>query len=244
MQPLGDANLGSGHPGVGVTLNGRGLPGSLAERISQAVAEAAAAGLSRRDVVAKFADQPKTVVYREIAKAIAAMGATLAPTKLPRRSRGMTEDEQAAELGAMMPSIDEIERLAAGDVMPTVDPASTAVDKVRPGSGRDLLVKANGAVTVDIGAGMVKALEKAEALMNLAEDENGTGIRNARLMVVAVDLFGRTAERKARIDADLSDASRQDAFLRQVGEAIMAEPPEVRKRILARLRTINPSWGV
>ena len=63
-------------------------------------------------------------------------------------------------------------------------------------------------------------------------------------MVVAIDLYGRTAERKARMDSDLADGSRQDAFLRQVGEAIMAEEPAVRKRILARLRVIGPQWGI
>jgi hypothetical protein len=58
MQPLGEQNLGSGHPGVGVTLNGR-VPERerpLAERIAGAVAEAVAAGdQSRKDVFALFA---------------------------------------------------------------------------------------------------------------------------------------------------------------------------------------------
>ena len=39
---------------------------ALADRIAQAVAAAAAAGnMSRKDVVAQFADQPKTVVYQQ-----------------------------------------------------------------------------------------------------------------------------------------------------------------------------------
>ena len=75
MQPLGLQNLGSGHLGVGVTLNGGGLERPLSERIAEAVAEASAAGdQSRKDVFAQFADQPKTVVYRHIDRALESHG--------------------------------------------------------------------------------------------------------------------------------------------------------------------------
>ena len=36
-----------------------------------------------------------------------------------------------------------------------------------------------------------------------------------------------------------SDASQQKAFLRQIGQAIMQEEPETRRRILGRLRALT-----
>jgi hypothetical protein len=283
-------------------LNGRepelGCP--LAERIAQAVAEAVAAGdQSRKDVFAQFADQPKTVVYRHIARVLETTGAKLAPTKLlSQRSRAMTEAEEDAEIAAVMPTVEEIERLAAGGKVGAVEPLShhaapapaepvlaaepvnpvaeqpqtprhaapappeppesvledlepaddassgqaelspsrRAVEPARPGPGRALVVNGDGEVTVDVAAGMVHALAQASALMELAKHADGSGIRNARLMVVAIDLFGKTCERKARMDADLSDSSQQGAYLRAITDAVLAEPADVKARILARMK--------
>jgi hypothetical protein len=302
-QPLGEQRgMGLNEAAVRAT--------ALADRIAQAVAAAAAAGnMSRKDVVAQFADQPKTVVYRHIAKAIEATGVKLEKTKLARRSPAMTEAEQEAELAAVMPAVEEIERLCAGGELPAPDPADPApisnppvaapvveetgagdvvtaaefvvepfaplviddlaplvleeigptsedsekappdnppsrrnVEPARPAS-RELTINANGEAVIDLAAGMERALARAEKLMIKAEHEDGE-VRNARLMVVAIDLFGKTAERKARMDADLSDASQQAAYLRALTNAVLAEPADVKARILARMRGVNAQWGM
>jgi hypothetical protein len=61
---------------------------------------------------------------------------------------------------------------------------------------------------------------------------------------VAIDLYGKTAERKARVDADLSDSGQQGAYLRAITNAVLAEPADVKARILARMRGVNAQWGM
>ncbi len=107
----------------------------------------------------------------------------------------------------------------------------------------DLMVNADGEVVIDLSAGMSRALVRAEKLMEKAETEDGE-IRNNRLMIVAIDLYGKTAERKARVDADLSDSSQQGAYLRAITNAVLAEPADVKARILARMRGVNVQWGM
>jgi hypothetical protein len=260
---LGNQPLGI-HRGMGLNeVNLR--TGALAAEIARAVADSGGTA-SRRDIFARFADRaPKSVIYRHIASVLDATGAMLAPTKLPPRRPGITEAEQEAELTEAMPEVEAIERLVAGGEVPpaepvleeigplvleeigqpvvgesTAGPVSRVVEQARAGR---LMVEADGEIMVDIAAGMVRALWRAEKLMIKAEHEDGE-IRNARLMVVAIDLYGKTAERKARVDADLSDSSQLGAYLRAITNAVLAEPAEVKARILARMRGVNAQWGM
>jgi hypothetical protein len=221
---------------------------ALIAEITGAVAAAKDGTASRREIFSRFADRAsKATIYRHIDAAIASTGATLAPTKLPPRPGAtMSEAEQEKELSELMPSVEEIERLAAGEVVPAAEPISRAVvEQARSDPAHDLVADPSGeVVTVDVGAGMVRALGRAEALMDMAEHADGSGIRNARLMVVAIDLYGKTAERKARVDADLSDSSQQGAYLRAITNAVLAEPADVKARILARMRGVNAQWGM
>jgi hypothetical protein len=267
---LGNQSIGM-QQGMGLN-DGAARMRSLLADVTAAVA-AAGGTASRREVFARFADRAsRASVYRCIDAAVESTGATLAPTKLPPRLPGMTIAEQDAELTEVMPEVAVIEALAGGyqavsepsapvaDVehpsspaMPEaatqadeseyhhLEPPPRAVEQAR--QPRDLMVNADGEVTVDLSAGMVRALGRAEKLMEKAEHEDGE-IRNARLMVVAIDLYGKTAERKARVDADLSDSSQQGAYLRAITNAVLAEPADVKARILARMRGVNAQWGM
>jgi hypothetical protein len=265
---LGNKSIGM-QPGMGLN-DGAARMRSLLADVTAAVA-AAGGTASRREVFARFADRAsRASVYRCIDAAVESTGATLAPTKLPPRLPGMTIAEQDAELTEVMPEVAVIEALAGGyqavsepsapvadveqPISPAVPEAATqaddyhhleppprAVEQAR--QPRDLMVNAGGEVTVDLSAGMVRALGRAEKLMEKAEQEDGE-IRNARLMVVAIDLYGKTAERKARVDADLSDSGQQGAYLRAITNAVLAEPADVKARILARMRGVNAQWGM
>jgi len=211
---IGNQPIGMQH---GIGLNEVNLrTTALAADIARAVAESGGTA-SRRDIFAMFSDRgSRAVVYRHIADVLDATGAKLAPTKLAPRPM-LSDEAQEAELHAAAATVEEIETMAAGVVtLPPAEPPARQV--VAQARGADLMVDRDGRVGVDVAAGLERALTKCEALMAMAETEEGK-IRNPRLLVVAIDLYGKTAERKARVDADLSEASTMQAYLRALTAA-------------------------
>ena len=64
-------------------------------------------------------------------------------------------------------------------------------------------------------------------------------IRNVRLAGDVVDLRGKTLARAARLNETVQDLERQEAFMRGLLEVIGTEPPEIRDRIMGKLRAYS-----
>jgi hypothetical protein len=87
-------------------------------------------------------------------------------------------------------------------------------------------------------------LADANRLKALAKSPDGKKVLNAKLLMFATDVKGRIIERLSRVRVSQDEASQAAVYLKQITAAILEEPPEVKARILARLRGVNSSWGL
>jgi hypothetical protein len=237
---------------------------ALAGAITAAVKATAADHGSRISVVETFralGHQDHTI-YRHIAAACRKHNLHLRRTRRPAPRDGMTENEQAAHLAEVAPALKaatadvaDIERLAKttkpsdSSPLPGADTIEPPDQDIEPHASRALgpATPRGGQLTdrpVDLAQRIHKSLDTIDKLATMAEHHDGS-IKNPRLAITTIDLLGKTAERLARIQADLSDQSRVADYLRGVEAAILdEEDPVVRARLAKRLRVHNANFGI
>jgi hypothetical protein len=200
-----------------IPARGRPTDHDLAADVARAVAEAIETGTTTRaDIVRRFEGRASRAgLYNLVADEIEKRGvAALAPPK-PGTPLKVAPTIQN-EVGDLEERAREIVERA--EQQPTDKPV-------------DLVAELHGSIA------------HCDMLMGLAMDSEGK-IRNARLAAVSIDLKGRACERLARVRASQDDDSQAAVYLRQLTDAILAEPPDVRARLLARLRGVSASWGL
>jgi hypothetical protein len=191
----------------------------LAGDVADAVKEAAeVGGISRADIVRRFDGRgSRAKIYELIAHEIEQRGivALAAPKK-------------------------------AQPIVPKGAPTILAEVKDIEEHAREVVQRAEHQPTdkpVDLVRELHASIHDCDLLMGLAKDGSGK-IRNARLAAVSIDLKGRAVERLTRVRTAMDDEGQAAVYLRQVTDAILREPPDVKARILSRLRGINPGWGL
>jgi hypothetical protein len=204
-----------------IPKTGHPIDHDLPADVAKAVTEAAEDGTTTRaDIVRRFDGRAsRAKIYSLIAREIEKRGiAALGPV------RSAAPIQPKAPPPTIQAEVEDIEEHARS----VVERAEHAHPTDKP---------------IDMVAELHGSIAHCDLLMRMAMDSEGK-IRNARLAAVSIDLKGRAIERLSRVRTSLEEESQQAEFLRQVGQAIMAEPPEIRARILGRLRTINASWGL
>jgi hypothetical protein len=213
---------GSLRPGVNVdgapgSLNGgrHAVSHALRDEIAAAVRKASAAGaFAKTDIVKAFIGRANPSTLFGHVKA-ACDALDIVTIKPPRLARNRAMDEQLAAIEANANAV--IERV---DHMPADAP-------------------------IDVERELYTGIADMNILIREAKTDDGRHSRNPRLLATATDLKGRFIERLSRVRADLSDRSQIGMYLSALQDAVLTEcPPDVRMRVLNRIRAVNSSWGV
>lgn len=69
-------------------------------------------------------------------------------------------------------------------------------------------------------------------------------IRNPRLVLEATKEIGAQLSRAARINAEIADVEAQRRFMRALADIIHEEPPDIRDRIIGKMRAVSATGGV
>lgn len=85
-------------------------------------------------------------------------------------------------------------------------------------------------------------LSRLDAILSLGIKEGV--IRNSRLVLEATKEIGVQLSRAARINAEIADVEAQRRFLRSLADIIHEEAPDVRDRIIAKMRAVSATGGV
>lgn len=87
------------------------------------------------------------------------------------------------------------------------------------------------------------SLKRLRILLAMAEGEPGK-IRNVKLTLAAIEMLGRTLARAADIQERIADHDSQISFLRSMAEVVLEEVPDVRDRIIAKMKSRNAGYGI
>lgn len=85
-------------------------------------------------------------------------------------------------------------------------------------------------------------LQRLDAMLGLAVRDGR--INNPRLALEVTKEIGVQLSRAARINAEIQDVEASRRFLRSLADVIHEEEPEVRDRIVRRMRSIGADGGV
>lgn len=85
------------------------------------------------------------------------------------------------------------------------------------------------------------SLAELDGLMAIAKTSDGK-IKNAKLVLLTVDLIGKTLHRAAAIQDTIADQQGQIEFLRAIVTVIKEEEPEVRDRLIAKMKALNQGY--